>query len=78
MLELSASEARRQPGAGRRGGAPPVRMSGREVEECTRMLQQTNYTDPDSRVPGDVGNRQWFYQTCTQFGWYQSSDQTGG
>ena len=42
------------------------------------MLQQTNYTDPASRVPGDVGNRQWFYQTCTQFGWYQSSDQTGG
>ena len=45
---------------------------------AVRMLQQTNYTDPASRVPGDVGNRQWFYQTCTQFGWYQSSDQTGG
>ena len=42
-----------------------------------KMLQNTNYTDPDSRVPGDVGNRQWFYQTCTQFGWYQSSDQEG-
>ena len=41
------------------------------------MLQVTNYTDPASRIPGDVGNRQWFYQTCTQFGWYQSSDQQG-
>ena len=41
------------------------------------MLQVTNYTDPASRIPGDVGNRQWFYQTCTQFGWYQSSDQPG-
>jgi len=42
-----------------------------------KMLQRTNYTDPDSRVPGDVGNRQWLYQTCTEFGWYQSSDQEG-
>ena len=22
-----------------------------------------------------VGFRQWIYQTCTEFGWYQSSDQ---
>ena len=53
------------------------RVNGNCVN-AVRMLQQTNYTDPASRVPGDVGNRQWFYQTCTQFGWYQSSDQTGG
>jgi len=39
------------------------------------MLRNTNYTDPTSRVPGDVGNRPWFYQTCTEFGWYQSSNQ---
>jgi len=26
---------------------------------------------------GAVGNRPWFYQTCTEFGWYQSSDQPG-
>ncbi|TRY70321.1 hypothetical protein TCAL_08250 [Tigriopus californicus] len=24
-----------------------------------------------------VGGRQWLYQTCTEFGWYQSSDQPG-
>ena len=23
------------------------------------------------------GFRQWIYQTCTEFGWYQSSDQPG-
>ena len=23
------------------------------------------------------GYRQWIYQTCTEFGWYQSSDQPG-
>ena len=42
------------------------------------MLRRTDYTDPISRVPGDTGNRQWLYQTCTEFGWYQSSDQHGG
>ena len=41
------------------------------------MLRNTNYEDPTSRVPGDVGNRPWFYQTCTEFGWYQSSSQDG-
>ena len=46
-----------------------------DYDHKIRMLQTTDYTDPDSRIPGDVGNRQWFYQTCTQFGWYQSSDQ---
>merc|ERR1712012_19244 len=39
------------------------------------QLQQTDFKDPAGRVPGDVGNRQWFYQTCTEFGWYQSSSQ---
>ena len=23
------------------------------------------------------GFRQWIYQTCAEFGWYQTSDQTG-
>ena len=41
------------------------------------MLRNTKYEDPASRVPGDVGNRAWFYQTCTEFGWYQSSSQNG-
>merc|ERR1719483_1904450 len=41
------------------------------------MLRNTDYQDPVSRVPGDVGNRPWFYQTCTEFGWYQSSSQKG-
>ena len=27
---------------------------------------------------GDTeGDRQWMYQTCTEFGWYQTSDQPG-
>ena len=39
------------------------------------MLRNTNYSEPISRVPGDVINRQWFYQTCTEFGWFQSSNQ---
>ena len=25
----------------------------------------------------NIGGRQWIYQTCTEFGWYQSSDQPG-
>ena len=41
------------------------------------MLRNTKFEDPSSRVPGDVGNRPWFYQTCTEFGWYQSSSQKG-
>ena len=41
------------------------------------MLRNVSYVNPDSRVPGDVGNRPWFYQTCTEFGWYQSSNQAG-
>jgi len=41
------------------------------------LLKKTDYKDPGTRIPGDVGNRQWFYQTCTEFGWYQSSDQAG-
>jgi len=41
------------------------------------QLQQTDYNDPPNRVPGDVGNRPWFYQTCIEFGWYQSSSQKG-
>merc|ERR1719348_1054301 len=41
------------------------------------LMKKTTYEDPGTRIPGDVGNRQWFYQTCTEFGWYQSSDQAG-
>ena len=48
-----------------------------QLVSTVRMLRRTDYTDPSSRVPGDTGNRQWLYQTCTQFGWYQSSDQPG-
>ena len=29
---------------------------------------QVEYGDTD-------GSRQWLYQTCTEFGWYQTSDQ---
>ena len=32
-------------------------------------LQQSSW---DSE--GAAGGRQWTYQTCTEFGWYQSSD----
>ena len=48
-----------------------------DYDNKVMMLRRTDYTYPTSRVPGDTGNRQWLYQTCTQFGWYQSSDQPG-
>jgi len=48
-----------------------------DYENKVTMLRKTTYEDPTSRVPGDVGNRPWFYQTCTEFGWYQSSSQKG-
>jgi len=35
------------------------------------MLKDTSYG------PGGVGMRQWIYQTCTEFGWYQTSNQEG-
>ena len=31
----------------------------------------TNYSE------AGAGGRQWIYQTCTEFGWYQSSNQLG-
>ena len=35
-----------------------------------KELRQTSWSSI-----GGVGARQWTYQTCTEFGWYQSSDQ---
>ena len=39
-------------------------------DEMIRQLRDVSYTK-------SVGGRQWIYQTCTEFGWYQSSDQPG-
>ena len=33
------------------------------------VLQETSW-----EAEGAAGGRQWTYQTCTEFGWYQSSD----
>ena len=37
------------------------------------MLDDLAQTEWDKAV--QVGGRQWIYQTCTEFGWYQTSDQ---
>ena len=38
-----------------------------------KMIQEMSETSWDSAA--GVGGRQWIYQTCTEFGWYQSSNQ---
>ena len=37
------------------------------------MLDDLLQTEWDKAI--QVGGRQWTYQTCSEFGWYQSSDQ---
>ena len=37
------------------------------------MIEQLNQTNYGS----GFGYRQWTYQTCTEFGWFDSSDQPG-
>ena len=37
------------------------------------MLDDLVQTEWDKAV--QVGGRQWIYQTCSEFGWYQTSDQ---
>ena len=39
-------------------------------DEMIKELREVSYNK-------NVGGRQWIYQTCTEFGWYQSSDQPG-
>ena len=39
-------------------------------DEMIKELQNVNFNK-------NIGGRQWIYQTCTEFGWYQSSDQPG-
>ena len=39
------------------------------------MIGEMTNTHWDSAA--GVGGRQWTYQTCTEFGWYQSSNQPG-
>ena len=50
-----------------------MEMSGEECVDHTyntflQDLTNTNWT------AGGIGWRQWTWQTCTEFGWYQSSD----
>ena len=40
-----------------------------------QMIQEMSSTNWKSSA--GAGGRQWTYQTCTEFGWYQSSDQPG-
>ena len=40
-----------------------------------KMIQEMSQTSWASSA--GVGGRQWTYQTCTEFGWYQSSSQPG-
>ena len=37
------------------------------------MLEDLAQTEWDKAV--QVGGRQWTYQTCSEFGWYQTTDQ---
>ena len=37
------------------------------------MLEDLAQTEWDQAV--QVGGRQWTYQTCSEFGWYQTTDQ---
>ena len=52
-------------------------MNGEECFEhrYDKMIEELSDTDWGSEA--GVGMRQWQYQTCTEFGWYQSSDQPG-
>ena len=49
-----------------------------QLQECLNytyqsMLDDLLETEWDKSV--QVGGRQWTYQTCAEFGWYQTSDQ---
>ncbi|XP_068247154.1 putative serine protease K12H4.7 [Palaemon carinicauda] len=50
-------------------------IHGRECFEhqYSVMIEEYKKTNWDQ---GAVGGRSWFYQTCSEFGWYQGSDST--
>ena len=49
-------------------------LAGMECLDYTYQSFLDMLGNPDWDSDG-VGFRQWIYQTCTEFGWYQSSDQ---
>jgi hypothetical protein len=47
-------------------------------QECFDVSYESMINELRNITFGEsVGGRQWTYQTCTEFGWYQSSDQPG-
>ncbi|CAG2104830.1 unnamed protein product [Medioppia subpectinata] len=60
------------------GGTPLQRYANTSCFLCHQKCNEINYDDlirPLRNTSIDnSGNRQWLYQTCTEFGYYQSSD----
>merc|ERR1712025_157260 len=57
-----------------------VVMLGWEDGDCIDPTY-TSWVDLLSDISwegGGVGWRQWIWQTCTEFGWYQTTNQTSG
>lgn len=51
-----------------------LKMEGEKCLDHTYESQIAELQDSDWDSPAAGGGRQWTYQTCTEFGWYQSSD----
>jgi len=51
-----------------------LEMSGEKCLEHTYKSQLTELQEVNWDTPAAKGGRQWTYQTCTEFGWYQSSE----
>lgn len=54
-----------------------LQMSGSKCLDPTYASTVEELKATDWNSSASAGGRQWTYQTCTEFGWYQSSDQPG-
>eukprot|EP00088_Acartia_fossae_P038980 TRINITY_DN4052_c1_g3_i2.p1 TRINITY_DN4052_c1_g3~~TRINITY_DN4052_c1_g3_i2.p1 ORF type:complete len:487 (+),score=107.90 TRINITY_DN4052_c1_g3_i2:51-1511(+) len=51
-----------------------LKMSGEKCLDYTYESMVSELQEVSWETEGAQGGRQWTYQTCTEFGWYQSSD----
>lgn len=51
-----------------------LKMGGQKCLDHTYKSQLEELQGSSWESPAAEGGRQWMYQTCTEFGWYQSSD----
>ena len=51
-----------------------LEMAGEQCLEHSYAAQILELQHTSWNSPAAEGGRQWTYQTCTEFGWYQSSD----